>query len=999
MGGVMAQRLDTEVLVIGGGATGTGVARDLAMRGFKTILVEKADLTHGTTGRYHGLLHSGGRYAVKDPQAARECIEENLLLRKIMPQCIEDTGGFFVLTPWDDPEYAPRFVQGCQNAGIPVEEVPISQMLREEPLLNPGITRCFRVPDASADSFVASDLNADSAVQYGATIKPYHVVRRLITEGPADAGAPAQRILGAVCYDRVHDQEVMIHADLVVNASGAWAGLIAGTAGIPLTIIGGKGVMVAMNHRIVNTVINRCKMPSDGDILVPAHTVSVIGTTDVKINDPDQVSIEPWEVHLCLEEGDKLVPGFKAMRMLRAWAGVRPLYQESAVSDTRDVTRAFVLLDHKSRDGVAGLVTITSGKWTTYRKMAEVTVDLVCQKLGVQRPCRTHLEPLPGASHGHHYLGGRLQAIEADKSYGHLVCECELATQDEVIHSIVERRARTIDDVRRDVRLGMGPCQGGFCTYRVAGLLHRLASQEPGDLSPKAEATNVALRDFLQERWKGLLPVLWGQQLRQERLDELIYQSVLNADHLPGADASPIGPEDYAPPSFKKPNEIQARSPEAQPVEVVGVPTSPGEPTLDVLVLGGGLAGLTAAWQAAGRRQKVRLITKGWGSLHWNAGCVDVLGYYPYSSRDALASPEAGLEALRRDHPEHPYTLLSLEQISAAIEAFQSLCADAGYPMQGSLSANWMLPSALGTLRPTCLAPESMTAGDLQREDPMLIVGFDQFPDFFPELIAANLSLLGKKVRGVTLDVPSLRSQRFVTGRVLATLFDQQELCREIARLIKLQIKSERRIGFPAVLGLKHPAKVKTLLEAELGLPVFEIPTLPPSIPGIRLHQILVAAVERAGGRVYDGMQAINASASGKTIHAVYTEAAARNAIHSAKTYVLASGGILGGGSRAEYDGGVRESIFDLPLNAPQSRESWFHAKFFSAEGHPIYRSGVRLGPDFRPQEAGGNLVYENLYVAGNAIGNCDAIRERSLDGIALATGYHVGNLPGQTSS
>jgi glycerol-3-phosphate dehydrogenase len=300
--------------------------------------------------------------------------------------------------------------------------------------------------------------------------------------------------------------------------------------------------MVAMNHRIVNTVINRCKMPSDGDILVPAHTVSVIGTTDVKISDPDHFAIEPWEVHLCLEEGDKLVPGFKDMRMLRAWAGVRPLYQESQVSDTRDVTRAFVLLDHEKRDGVSGIVTITSGKWTTYRKMAEVTVDLVCQKLSTQRPCRTHLEPLPEASHGHHYLGGKLRRIEADEAYGQLVCECELATYADVTHAIVERQARTIDDVRRDVRLGMGPCQGGFCTYRVAGILHHLASSQANGSKPRVEDTNVALRDFLQERWKGLLPVLWGQQLRQERLDELIYLDVFNADHLPGPQSSRLGP-------------------------------------------------------------------------------------------------------------------------------------------------------------------------------------------------------------------------------------------------------------------------------------------------------------------------------------------------------------------------------------------------------------------------------------------------------------------------
>ena len=993
------QRLDTEILVIGGGATGTGVARDLAMRGFKTILVEKADLTHGTTGRYHGLLHSGGRYVIKDPQAAKECIEENRILRRIMPQCIEDTGGFFVLTPWDDPAYADRFVQGCQNAGIPIEEVPIPQMLREEPLLNHKITRCFRVPDGSADSFVASDLNADSAVEHGATIKTYHIVRRLITDDSSGAGGSARRVLGAICYDRVHDQEVAIYADLVVNASGAWAGLIAETAGIPLTIIGGKGVMVAMNHRIVNTVINRCKMPSDGDILVPAHTVSVIGTTDVKINDPDQVSIEPWEVHLCLEEGDKLVPGFKGMRMLRAWAGVRPLYQESAVSDTRDVTRAFVLLDHETRDGVSGLVTITSGKWTTYRKMAEVTVDMVCRKLGVDRPCRTHLEPLPGASHGHHFLGGRLQTIEKEATYGQLICECELATQEEVIHAIVERQARTIDDVRRDVRLGMGPCQGGFCTYRVAGLLHRLASQHKGGLSPRVEETNVALRDFLQERWKGLLPVLWGQQLLQERLDELIYQSVLNADHLPGPGASPIGPENYFSGSSKKNYEIISGSDEDQPKEGLDGYAKIGTPEVDILVLGGGLAGLSAAWQAAHSQQRVRLITKGWGTLHWGAGCIDVLGYYPYHAREALTSPESGLLTLRNDHPNHPYALLSMEQISSAIEAFKALCAEASYPMHGSLSANWMLPSALGTLRPTCLAPETMIAGDLSKDDPMLIVGFDQFADFYPELIADNLTLLGKSARGLTLDVPSLRNQRFVTSRVLAMLFDQLEICREIAGLINMHIKGERRIGFPAVFGLKAPMKVKALLEAELGLPVFEIPTLPPSIPGIRLHELLVAAVERTGARVYNGMQMLDSSSSGNIIRAVQTEAAARVKAHTAKNYILATGGILGGGTHAEYDGQVREVVFNLPLNAPVDREEWFFDKFLASAGHPVYQAGMSLGSDFRPLTARGEVAYENLFVAGNVIGNCDAVRERSLEGIALATGYTIGNLLGKSSS
>lgn len=527
------RKLQTEVLVIGGGATGTGVVRDLAMRGFKSILVEKRDLSHGTTGRYHGLLHSGGRYAVKDPDAAVECIEENRILRRIMPHCIEDTGGFFVVTSYDDPDFGDKFLKGCQETGVPCEEIEIGLMLKEEPLLNPGSLRCFRVPDGAADSFLATQCNAESARQLGAQILNYHEVKNLIREG--------DQVLGAVCYDLVEGEDVTISADMVVNASGAWAGMIADSIGIEVNVVPGKGTMVAIGQRVLNTVVNRCKMPSDGDIIVPVHTVAIIGTTDERVADPEHFAIEPWEVQLMLDEGEKLVPGVKEMRILRAWAGVRPLYQETVAADTRDVTRAYTLLDHGTRDGVKGFITITGGKWTTYRQMAEVTVDKVCEKLNTKRECRTHLEVLPhilDEGKDYHYLGARLAHTEKHKAYGELICECEMVSRADVEHSILNLDAKTFDDVRRDVRLGMGPCQGGFCTYRVTGMLHSLRHQP-------IEETNVALRDFLQERWKGLLPILWGPQLKQERLDELIYLSVLNADHLPGDEQSPLKPAMY----------------------------------------------------------------------------------------------------------------------------------------------------------------------------------------------------------------------------------------------------------------------------------------------------------------------------------------------------------------------------------------------------------------------------------------------------------------------
>jgi len=1012
------RRIDTEVLVIGGGATGAGVLRDLAMRGFKAVLVEKGDLSHGTTGRYHGLLHSGGRYVVKDPQAARECIEENRILRRILPHCIEDTGGLFVVTPWDDPVYAPRFADGCRAAGIPVEDVPIAEMLRQEPLLNPAITHCFRVPDGSADSFLATESNIASARQFGAQALTYLPVTRLLTSGETPSGSSGFRVTGALCYDRVSDEEVAIYADMVVNASGAWAGLVAGTVGIKVNIIPGKGTMLAMNHRIINTVVNRCKMPSDGDILVPIHTVTVIGTTDVKVNDPDHFPIEPWEVNLCLEEGDKLVPGFKDMRMLRAWAGVRPLYQESDVTDTRDVTRAFVLLDHETRDSVAGLVTITSGKWTTYRKMAEVTVDLVCSKLGAQRPCRTHLEVLPdpsghSAQHpGYYYLGGRLARVEADDTYGDLVCECEMATRKELEAAILSGQTWTLDDIRRDVRLGMGPCQGGFCTYRAAGLVHQLAAggrptmaavplniqtgshtaEDPSatDSSPDrfalAVQTNLALRDFLQERWKGLLPILWGQQLRQERLDELVYQSVMNADHLPGPLSGRLSPEMYA-------------SPHEQPSHIPFDSDQPGSPPLtsrepstqlDMLVVGSGLSGLFSAWLSAESGQRTRLVTKGWGAQYWNAGTVDVLGYYPLDRQEPVGSPAAALRQLIRDNPGHPYAISGIDHLRRSLEAFQELCQMAGYPLFGSLEHNWLLPSALGAVRPTCLAPGTMIAGDLRQSGEMLLVGFQRYLDFYPHLAADNLAMQGYPARAVMLELPSLVNHRMVTARLIAESCASTALVDEIAAQIRPHLAGAIRVGLPAVLGFENAFQVQERLQAALGLPVFEIPTLPPSIPGIRLHRLLVRAIENAGGRVYEGMQAVGFEADGDRIVQVLTEAAARQKPHRSRRFILATGGILGGGLRTDYRGHTRETLFDLPLPALPVRTRWLDEEFLAPGGHPIFRLGIISDNQLRPVDSTGNPVYTNLYAVGAALNGGEFIRERSLDGVALATAYHA---------
>jgi glycerol-3-phosphate dehydrogenase len=511
--------LEAEVLVIGGGSTGVGVARDAAMRGLKTVLVERKDLADGTTGRYHGLLHSGGRYAVKDPEAAKECIAENVILRRIASDCIEDTGGLFVSTPWDDPAFGDTFREGCRTTGVPVEEIPVAEALRREPRLHPEISRAFNVPDAALDPWKLVWGCARSAQEHNAQILLYHRVEGLERNG--------QKVSGALVRNQLTGEELRIHADVVVNAAGAWAGQIAELAGCRVNVLPGKGIMIAMNHRLVNTVVNRCKLPADGDILVPIRTVSVIGTTDTRVADPDELDITQSEVDEMLDEGEKLVPGFREARALRAWAGARPLFSTEEVEDTREVTRSHALIDHRERDDVEGLVTITGGKTTTFRLMAEVAVDAVCAQLGVERACRTNEEPLPDSEDGHFYLlGSRLRAREPVPRTEEIICECELITRQRLEEAMKRRHTANLDDLRRTVRLGMGPCQGGFCIYRATGILHAVERLDH-------QAANESMLSFLQERWKGVHPILYGDQLRQARLDDWIFQGLLGVQHLP----------------------------------------------------------------------------------------------------------------------------------------------------------------------------------------------------------------------------------------------------------------------------------------------------------------------------------------------------------------------------------------------------------------------------------------------------------------------------------
>lgn len=511
----------TDLLVIGGGATGLGVAWDAALRGLKVLLVEQSDLGQGTSGRYHGLLHSGGRYVISDPPSARDCARENEILRRLAPSTIEDTGGLFVAASADPPDFPDRWLAACRETGVEAEEIGLAQALEREPLLSPSLTRAFLVRDASLDSFDLLHLLAESIHSAGGQVWLRHRVECLLVEHG--------RVTGAQVVNLATGEARRIGAQLVVNAAGPWAKSIAAMAHVDLPIALGRGAMIAMASRLVNTVVNRCKPPSDGDILVPVGTVLVLGTTDEPVQSPDDLTIAPWEIDLLLAEAEILVPGIAAHRALRAWSGIRPLYRPPASgTETRVLPRAHTILDHEATHGLPGLVSVIGGKLTTFRLMAEEVMRVVAPRLGASADCLTSSIPLEPSGRTYHTLPRRLEEIEHAPASDppSLVCECELVTEAALQAALQSAEAPDLDDLRRDLRLGMGPCQAAFCGYRAAGLVARTLSAAPAD---------GGLGDFLQERWRGLRPLAWGQTLRQLEFSRRVYAELLG---FPGPEAS-----------------------------------------------------------------------------------------------------------------------------------------------------------------------------------------------------------------------------------------------------------------------------------------------------------------------------------------------------------------------------------------------------------------------------------------------------------------------------
>jgi len=415
----------------------------------------------------------------------------------------------------------------------------------------------------------------------------------------------------------------------------------------------------------------------------------------------------------------------------------------------------------------------------------------------------------------------------------------------------------------------------------------------------------------------------------------------------------------------------------------------------DVIVVGAGLAGMFAGALAAQRGARTLVIARGLGGTHLGPGTVDVWGHAQPSPRPSpvrqereqerekplVDNPEAELK--QRRARKHPLGLAGLPALRAALTEFQKICAAAGYPFVGDLQHNFFLPTALGAARPTCLAPESFAAGDLRRRpDELTLARLSGFRDFFADLAVSNLIAGGYAARAVSLDLANFPTRRDSFATDLARSFDDARYRAQVADGWRAALKGVSRLGLPAILGLDEPVTAWRDLSDRLGVEIFEIPILPPSVPGMRLFNVLQRTIEAARGRVTLGPGVkgwVQAGRSGGVI----AETAGGPRKYSARSILLAIGGFRHGGLESPAKGEVTESVFNLPVTTGRQ---WFAPLYWDEQ--PYAQFGVRVNAKMQPVDADGEVIYPNVFAIGGILAGADRLSEGSREGIDLATAW-----------
>jgi glycerol-3-phosphate dehydrogenase subunit B len=401
----------------------------------------------------------------------------------------------------------------------------------------------------------------------------------------------------------------------------------------------------------------------------------------------------------------------------------------------------------------------------------------------------------------------------------------------------------------------------------------------------------------------------------------------------------------------------------------------------DVIVVGAGLAGLTAAVRLAEAGARVLVLAKGVGSTHLAPGTIDV-------SREPLSD-------LISSRPDHPYAVIGTDGLAAAgAWLLERVAAGplAPYAYTGSVDESFVLPTAIGAAKPSALVPMTMARGDLRAGGEMRIVGFRTLKDFHPALAADNLTAGGTvQARAAELDLGA-PGRVDLNALALARRFDDPAFRGEVVAQLVGRLGASERVGFPAVLGIRDPHRAWSDLEHGLGRPVFEIPTLPPSVPGMRLFATLREALQRSRGRLQLNNVVTGPAVEDGRLTGVRVRIGLRDTSYGAEHVVLATGGFASGGIELDSRWRAHERALGLPVaGVPAPGEPRFTERYFDEQ--PMARAGVAVDSALRPLGEGGEPVYPNVRVVGGSLAGAAPWREGCGDGLSLLSGYRVAEL------
>lgn len=436
--------------------------------------------------------------------------------------------------------------------------------------------------------------------------------------------------------------------------------------------------------------------------------------------------------------------------------------------------------------------------------------------------------------------------------------------------------------------------------------------------------------------------------------------------------------------------------------------------TSDVLVLGGGIAGVTAALSAASEGVDVRLVSHKQSTLQQASGLVDALGYVPPTGDDPTATPTAGRTGTR-DRPDpdgpladpfaaierlpegHPYRLVGADALRAGLALFDEHVD--GY-CGAHTDQNALVPTFGGTVKPTARYPASAAAGLASDDRSMLVVGFRSLSGFDARLVADRLAAAGVPfpVTGREIEFPAAfrddaKITRFARALDLDEPVDGTPARAALVKAVEPHLDAvdggAERVGFPAFLGDDKAVAVRSDLAKRLGVDVFEVPMGPPSLPGLRLEDRLYEALEAAGVRYETGVPAVGHEADDGKVTAILVDRKGTEVPYAGEAVVLATGGLVGKGIDSDRDG-IHEPVLDCHVPHPSDRYEWYVDDAFGDQ--PYARFGVDANDLLRPLGPDGEVQYSNVHVAGATLGGADVAREKSASGVSLATGLVAGS-------